>query len=115
MPSKLALGWTLLILIACSIPGPAVPSTSLLELDKLAHFVLFAGFGWLWLWAYPDRTLVVLGAGLLYAAGTEVYQGLLPLDRYPEVLDFVANAFGLSAAVGVHRFWRRRLPVATKK
>lgn len=108
MRLKLALLWTLLILIACSIPGSSLPSISLLEYDKFAHFVLFAGFGWLWLNVYPGRLLVILVMGLLYGAGTEFYQGWLPYERSPDPLDFIANALGLLAALVAFSIWQRR-------
>lgn len=106
-----AVAWTLLILAACSLPGRSLPSTTLIAFDKAAHALMFAGFGLLWmhtlshpLWA---RARWVLLAGLLYAIGTEGYQGLLPFERTPDSLDVLANMAGLLLAVGGYVLWRR--------
>lgn len=102
MPKRaLAVLWTLAIIAACTIPGRSLPSSDLFELDKVIHFGLFFAFGMLWLWAYPRHAWAVWGLGLLYAGGTEIYQGWLPFDRFPDVYDFIANALGLSTAVGI--------------
>ena len=93
----LAIVWTLGILAACTIPGSDLPKINIVSFDKAAHFVVFAGFGWLWMWALretPRRTWRVLAFGLAYAVLTEIYQGFLP--------------FGLLAAVLVYRMWKVR-------
>lgn len=99
-----ALLWTLGILVACSIPGPSLPSVTLWEFDKVAHFALFFGFGALGLWAYPQRVGWVITLGLAYAIGTEFYQGLLPWPRTPDPYDALANSIGLVVGVGV-MYW----------
>lgn len=106
----LAVGWTLGILTACTIPGTALPSTTLWDFDKAIHFLLFAGFGWLWLKALPwrlrTRLGAVLGTGLAFAILSEFYQGILPWEREPDLLDALANTLGLLAALAVG-LWRR--------
>lgn len=90
--------WTLGILAACSIPGRELPAAPIAGLDKVAHVVLFAGFGWLWARALPARRAAwagLLGAGLAYAVFTEWYQGLLPLGRSADPYDALADALGL--------------------
>ena len=82
-----AIVWTLGILVACSIPGPSLPSSSLLEFDKVAHVVLFLGFGALWMWAMPKRLGVIVLLGVIYAIGTEFYQGILPWPRTADPYD----------------------------
>lgn len=108
VPRLLAIAWTLGILAACSIPGSDLPKVNIVSLDKAAHFVLFAGFGWLWVRALRgpiiQRIRYVLIGGLAYAGLTEVYQGFLPFERSPDPLDALANAAGLLAAVWFH--WR---------
>lgn len=103
----LAIIWTLGILTACTIPGRDLPSLNIPSLDKVAHFVVFAGFGWLWMRALrgtpAQKTWRVLAAGLAYAALTEIYQGLLPFYRSPDLYDALANALGLLAAVLLYR------------
>ena len=110
-----AIVWTLGILAACSIPGRDLPEVDIVSFDKVAHFVIFAGFGWLWMWALqspmPRRTAVVLVAGLAYAGLTEVYQGLLPFERSADPFDALANALGLLAAVLLYRRLHRTATV----
>ena len=108
----LATLWTLGILAACSIPGQDLPSVNIVSFDKFAHFVVFAGFGWLWMSVLQQpmgrRTGYVVGFGLAYAALTEVYQGFLPFDRTPDPYDALANALGLLAAVLLFRLWKNK-------
>ena len=111
----LAIGWTIAILAACSIPGRDIPKISfdLFEPDKLAHFTLFLVFGWLWLEALPvkmPRKKIWVGIfGVLYAILTEVYQGLLPFDRTPDPMDSLANTIGLIVALGSYDWIRMRI------
>lgn len=102
----LALGWTLALLVALSLPESTLPSPPL-DTDKLAHLVLFGVFGWLWMRALPQplpaRTWWVLTLGLMFAGLTEVYQGILPWPRTPDLYDALANALGLTAGVVLFR------------
>jgi VanZ family protein len=112
----LAILWTLGIIVACSLPGRSLPQSSLFEFDKLIHAGLFFGFGLLWMQALrsPPRTRRwrVLLAGLFFAVMTEVYQGVLPFDRYPDPLDALANGVGLVLALLMHAVWMRRSGLA---
>ncbi len=114
----LAIAWTLGILAACTIPGSDLPKINIVLFDKAAHFVVFAGFGWLWMRALrgtPLRnTQRVLAGGLAYTVLTEIYQGILPFDRTPDPVDVLANALGLLAAVLVYRVWNERLTSTTR-
>ncbi|WP_457652902.1 VanZ family protein [Rhodocaloribacter sp.] len=114
MRRALALGWTLAIVVALSIPGESLPDVPVLGFDKLVHLAIFAVFGWLWMAALEAplraRTWGVLAAGLLFAALSEVYQGTLIPGRIGDVYDAVANALGLVAAVLVYRSRLRKTP-----
>jgi VanZ family protein len=109
-----ALGWTGLILIACTMPGTNLPSPGIVGLDKLVHFILFAVFGWLWLSVAPaspgKAVRNVLIAGLLFAGLTEIYQAMLPYERDPSALDAAANAAGLVTGIMSNRLLMRRRP-----
>ena len=98
-PRALAIGWTLALLAGVSIPGSELPSFGLLSRDKLLHLVGFGVFALLWLRVAPGRPGRVLAAGVLFGAFTEVYQGLMPLGRFADGADFVADALG--AGLGV--------------
>ncbi len=108
-----AIVWTLGILVALSLPPEDIPGPSrLLALDKIAHAVLFGGFGLLWMLALrrpaAHRAAGVLLAGSLFAIFTEIYQGLLPYPRTPDPLDALADVAGLALAVGLAYLWLRR-------
>lgn len=107
-----AVGWTLLILILCTLPGQNLPGTSIVGADKLVHFGMFVGFAVFWLHVTRDGSTSavrnVLIAGLLFAGGTEIYQGLLPFHRTPDLYDALANSAGLLGGMaGYFFFWRR--------
>jgi len=95
--------WTLAILAACSIPGEDLPDIDLFSFDKVAHFGVFALFGWLWMYAaglpLRARAIRVLAAGIVYGILTELYQGQLPWERTPDVYDALADALGTVAGV----------------
>jgi len=92
---------------ACSLPGADIPDISLFEFDKLAHFFMFAVLGWVWMYALLSplrrRIVTILAGGIAYAFLTEVYQGFLPFDRQPDILDALANTGGLVLSVAL--FW----------
>lgn len=101
----LAIAWTLLIVAACTIPGSDLPKMDIDFADKSAHFILFFGYGWLWLRALAGpirKRLIVVGvSGLLLAIGTEFYQGILPWERSPDPFDAIANTAGLATSLVV--------------
>ncbi|MEX0822096.1 MAG: VanZ family protein [Rhodothermales bacterium] len=105
-----AVGWTLLIVALCTLPGQNLPGTSIVGADKFVHFGLFVGFAVLWLHVTRNgRTSAVrnvIVAGLLLAGGTEIYQGLIPFHRDPDLFDALANTAGLLSGVAGYLFWR---------
>lgn len=122
----LAILWTIGIGVAYSISIPNVPvSTSVLGWDKLAHFVLFGGFGFLWMHAiHPRHTahrkmtsrrwaLVIFGIGTAFSLLGEVYQRSLPA-RSAEPYDALANILGLTAALLFFRWRHPPEPVDTR-
>jgi VanZ family protein len=96
---SIAIAWTLLIVAACSIPGRDLPNLDIDWIDKAAHFVMFAVLAWLWLEVGSGSLVVRCGlivtAGSLFGVLIEFYQGLLPWERTPDILDAVANSAGL--------------------
>ena len=111
----LAICWTLAILAACSLPGNELPKLDfdLFEPDKIAHFILFFLFGFLWLAATPaekkGRRILIAVLGTLYAILTEFYQSALPLGRTADPMDSVANLIGLFTAMGSYSWLRARI------
>lgn len=110
----LAVCWTVLILVAYSIPTSGVAPETAMPLDKLAHFGMFLGFGYLWMHAlHPrrphgykvaswPRTVLLLSVGIGLSILAELYQALLP-RRAAEPYDAAANLLGLLVAIGF--FW----------
>jgi VanZ family protein len=102
-----AVGWTLLILALCTVPGKDFPEINIISIDKIGHFGIFAVFGWLWMRVYTlsdlaRRSRYVFVGGLAYAVLTEIYQGIMPFGREADLWDAAANAAGLLAGVGVY-------------
>ncbi len=112
--------WTLGILVAVTLPGDSVPDTpSVIGFDKIVHFVMFAGFGTLWMealsarrlswvqWSFRARFGAVLTVGAGLAVGTELIQYAFLESRHGDVFDVVANLLGLMTALAVMT-WRHR-------
>ncbi|MCC6185885.1 MAG: VanZ family protein [Chitinophagaceae bacterium] len=97
----------MLIFIACFIPGNEVPNLHVPFADKWVHFILFGGFTFLWLLAYPRSSwrhlslIGILGAALGWLV--EELQGQLSfLGRAKDLYDIYADACG--ALIGVLLF-----------
>jgi hypothetical protein len=103
----LAIGWTVLLLVACWLPADWMPVREpggsprrLPNADKLVHAALFGGFALLWRRAgWPAGRVVVVGLAL--AVATEAGQALPMIRRDADALDAAADALGVLAAVGV--------------
>lgn len=100
--------WTAFLLVLCLLPRHLTPERSsaamaatVPHLDKVVHFSLFAVFGLLWtrVFAPSSRQRDVLVIGVLLAIGTELAQGLVVVDRDPNVLDALADLAGLVAGI----------------
>ena len=110
--------WCYMVYLLLLIPGG--PPSAIPHFDKVGHFALFAAWAMLLaapaLWrGQPLRQLMppVLGACLLWAAGSELGQALLTTTRSAEVLDAVADMAGaltgvMLAAHGI-ALWRARV------
>jgi VanZ family protein len=93
--------WAALILVLTSIPGPPDVPGNIPHLDKVVHFLLYAGQGWLVTRALRTRRpLSLLGALLgiaVFAAFDEWHQQLLARD--PTVGDWIADILGASVGI----------------
>jgi hypothetical protein len=74
-------------------PGADVPSAPP-GVDKLVHGALFAALALTGRWAGVARG-VLAGLLVLYAAGSELLQGIPALQRDPAVGDWVADVVGV--------------------
>jgi VanZ family protein len=103
-----AVMWTLLIFIACFIPGNEIPNIHVPLADKWVHFILFGGFTFLWLLVSPGiqwKQFIFIGLlGCLFGWMIEEMQGLLTfLGRAKDLYDIYADALG--ALLGVLLFY----------
>lgn len=108
MTARVRAGWlpfavvVLASLVVLFAPASATPSTLPPGTDKVVHLAMFAALAWTGRRAgFPVAGLAI---GLaVYAAGSEVLQGLLPLGRTPDPLDALVDvvgvALGLAAAL----------------
>ncbi len=96
----LAIVWTIIILIGCTLPAPDVPPVMSMH-DKFMHVVIFVPFSLLW--RLSGRSLGwAIVAGLMYGIVIEVVQGLFPgLHRNADLEDVVADFMGTLIGVGL--------------
>lgn len=97
---RLAVLWTASIFIACLWPGKELPKADVPFADKWTHFILFGGFAWLWLRAFPkdsrlswllSMTIISAAVGVL----VELLQYAIPaLGRSGDPWDALADAVG---------------------
>lgn len=102
----MAILWTLLILIGCFTPGKDLPKVDVPFVDKWTHLVLFGGFTFFWLCAYPFRTTrwltILFVVSVALGALIEVMQGVLTfLGRSMELMDGVADGIGGALGIGL--------------
>lgn len=103
--TSVALFWMLIVLTALSIPGSTLPQVNFDLADKVAHAACFFVLGLLWMRALTGaglrRAVITLTIGVLFGVASEVYQGLMPINRLFDPLDAVADAVGVLLAVVV--------------
>jgi VanZ family protein len=109
-PSKavlIASIWTAFILFACFIPGSTLPKVAIPLIDKWVHFVIFAGFSFLWYFPFKKvnffnaTLLIVLSFGLGYLVEKIQGSGWV-INRSYEWNDVVADTLG--GVIGVLLF-----------
>jgi membrane associated rhomboid family serine protease len=87
-------------------PADDVPSAPA-GVDKLVHAGLFAALALSGRWAGIGRT-VLAGLLVVYAAVSEVLQGLTPLDRSASLSDWLADVVGILLGLAVWEVVARR-------
>ena len=106
---RLAWAWSIFIVLICLAPhNPGPPSA--FPLDKLAHFLLFAGFGALWLGACPRSLGRIAIAGTLLGLAIEILQSQLGWGRMAEGADLLADCLGLFFALSASKIWSGARP-----
>ena len=117
----LAVLWTIFIASSCLLPAAAFRSFSfdtLLELDKVIHFVLYAVFILLWALAISDvsmkQKIGLLLIGVTYGILIEVLQSTMALGRSYDIGDIVSNTVGCIVGVILITFVQRTVPLLKK-
>lgn len=95
--------WAALILVLTSLPVQPEAPAGISHLDKLAHFVLYAGQGWLVTRAlrtrrWPSMVAALLAIGV-FAALDEWHQRFFLRD--PDTLDWIADMVGASVGIAL--------------
>jgi len=108
-----AIAWTVLILVACLIPGNEVPDVHVPFMDKYVHFAIFAGFSFLWLCTLEQLTLqksiwifiasVALGYLVELLQGSGITSGR-SYDMYDVLADAVGGLIGIILFYTAKRF-----------
>ena len=103
----LAISWTIIIFIGCSIPGKELPSISLFDQsDKLIHFIFFAVFFILWSSYYQlsaKNLIFLLIVASAYGFALEFYQLHFVSGRSFDVWDGIADTAGALFALSLVR------------
>ncbi len=96
----IAILWTVLIFILCTLPSENIPLPSSLS-DKSNHLIAFAGFTFFWLYQSSKYWLILL-ITVLYGIGIEFWQAILPeffhrgFDWYDALADGIGGIIGLA-------------------
>ena len=79
-------------------------------LDVVANIALFIPLGFLYRLSRPGRVLRVFGLGMLLSAGIECAQ-MFEVERYPSLLDVLANGSGAWLGAVLHRHLKRGVQI----
>jgi len=97
------------VLFLALAPASAIPEVGVT--DKVEHALAFTVLAMLGLWAFPGR-VGRLAAGLIaFGIMIEILQATMPFGRDGEVLDVVADTFGVSLGMTAQLLllhWARR-------
>jgi len=106
----LAVYWCLLF-VATHIPKP--PSLHVQHIDKVFHFLAYAGLAFLLAWSLPTiphhpilNILLAAFISISYGVVDECLQ--IPVGRTADILDWIADSIGAVsglAAYGLMRWW----------
>jgi len=98
----LAVIWTILIFIGCTLPGKSLPSVNVFNhFDKVVHITFFYIFFILWNLPFASstkKTFILMGVSVTYGFGIEFYQLFFVEGRSFDVWDGLADSTG--AALG---------------
>lgn len=114
-----AMGWIVLILFLCTMPGSEIPKISWLDklhFDKVVHFVLFGGTVILLAYGYFKQKGHISNRGLLgivvvvtlYGLAIEYIQKYLVVNRSFDMMDVLADGAGAIMGALIFRLIGKR-------
>ena len=95
-----------IILLLTGIPGTNLRQPPVIGLDKVVHFLMFAGFAFAMIWGYRKpfvekgstyrvkAIFIAILIGITYGVLTEIMQETLIPGRTGSVYDWIADATG---------------------
>jgi len=93
--------WTIIIFILCTLPSENLPKG---PNDKMSHFIVFAGFTFLWSFQSSKYWLIIL-IGVFYGIGIEFWQANLPKSFHRSFDWYDALADGIGGIIGLFIYW----------
>lgn len=97
-----AIVWTILIVLACTLPGKSLPNAPILGFDKIVHVGMFVGWTSLWLLLFPKSRFFLVLLGIAFGIFLEFYQQWLPFNRTFDWWDAAADGLGVMVGLGFY-------------
>lgn len=114
----MAVVWTVIIIVGCLVSMQTLKNdkVNLMDNDKTFHSLFYLFFMILWCAALNVKSfkncLLVFGSAVVVGIIIEILQGLVTIDRSPDVEDVVSNTLGAFAGllvVLIFRFLKQRI------
>jgi len=107
--------WTILVIVASSVPGSNTPRVSILgleHLDKVVHWIMYGGVVLLWSIALSKakarEIAFVFVASICLGVSMEILQNNVFVERSFEILDIIANIMGsISGLVLYYKIFKK--------
>ena len=100
---KIAIFFTICIIIVSIIPLPELQKKIFNLNDKLIHVLVYIIISGLWIKVGFDENLYLLNKYIYMVVGigffSEVFQGILPINRHFEIFDILANLIGITISI----------------
>jgi VanZ family protein len=105
--------WAFFILILCIIPGRDLPQSSILQIDKIFHFLFYFILAFLYLSIFDKPNFkniaLVIFICIAYGFVIECIQELFLADRFFDKFDVLANSTGAIVYGILHFFIPKKL------
>ena len=112
----------IVILILTGLPGSCFPHVKpAIGLDKVAHIIMFGGFGFLSIWGYRGQferkdkmercksLIITFLISAILGASTEIMQATICIRRSGSVYDFIADVIGSLLGIAIFAFlWKKK-------